>query len=113
MPLVAGGTKLSELTYDEFKSLIDEAVVDAIARASISDPASEFLSSRNCASLLGVTPEHLCSMRARGEGPPWSGEGKWVRYHRGQVLRWLSGLPRRTTSEISANPRHAKLTEEQ
>jgi hypothetical protein len=53
-----------------------------------------FLNSKECAELLGVTPEHLCAMRARGEGPPWSGAGKWVRYERGAAFAWLSSLPR-------------------
>jgi hypothetical protein len=95
MPLVAGSTKLTELTYDEFKSLVEEAVTNAVAVTSIAASHSEFLSSRSCANLIGVTPEHLCAMRSRGEGPPWSGEGKWVRYRRDQALRWLKDLPRR------------------
>jgi hypothetical protein len=34
-------------------------------------------------------------MRSRGEGPRWSGHGKWTRYLRTDVLRWLSSLPTR------------------
>jgi hypothetical protein len=33
-------------------------------------------------------------MRARGEGPPWSGDGKWIRYRRSEVLDWIASLPR-------------------
>lgn len=92
MPHLAGTTKLSELTCDEFKSLVDEIVGAALDRVAPVD-APEFLSSRACATLLGVTPEHLCAMRARGEGPPWSGSGKWVRYSRQQAVAWLTALP--------------------
>lgn len=53
-----------------------------------------FLNSKECAELLGVTPEHLCAMRARGEGPSWSGAGKWVRYERRIAVEWLASLPR-------------------
>ena len=37
-------------------------------------------------------------MRARGEGPPWSGAGKWTRYERRAVLTWLANLPRENKS---------------
>ena len=95
MPLFAGHTRLADLTCDEFKRLIDEVVNDAIARAAPVDASSEFIGSRSCAALLNITPEHLCAMRARGEGPPWSGEGKWVRYRRDEVVAWLTNLPRK------------------
>lgn len=94
MPHFAGHTKLSELTCDEFKQLFDETLSAAISRAVAVD-TPEFIGSKACAALLNITPEHLCAMRARGEGPPWSGEGKWVRYQRDLALKWLSGLPRR------------------
>ena len=95
MPLFAGRTKLAELTCDEFKSLVEEAVTHAVAANSPAETQSEFLNSRGCADLIGVTPEHLCAMRSRGEGPPWSGEGKWVRYRRDRALQWINDLPRR------------------
>lgn len=95
MPLFAGNTKLAELTCDEFKSLIEAAVTHAVAASAPAEAQSEFLSSRSCADLIGVTPEHLCAMRSRGEGPPWSGEGRWVRYRRDRALQWVSDLPRR------------------
>lgn len=96
MPRSAEDTKLSELTCAQFAQLVDEAVGAAIARAAGVDSPPEFLSSRGCATLLGVTPEHLCAMRARGEGPPWSGTGKWVRYSRKQAVAWLTTLPAAT-----------------
>jgi hypothetical protein len=73
----------------ELKSLI-ERVVEATAQRK------PFVTSKECAQLITVTPEHLSAMRARGEGPPWSGEGKWIRYERRAVLEWLASLPRET-----------------
>lgn len=57
-------------------------------------PEYRFVRSSECAKLLDVTPEHLCAMRRRGEGPPWSGTGRWVRYRLADVLCWLASLPR-------------------
>ena len=77
----------------ELESLVERIVETAIAR--IQDAALKpFITSRECAELIGVTPEHLCAMRARGEGPRWSGTGKWTRYERRAVLIWLADLPR-------------------
>ena len=55
---------------------------------------SEVKVGRYTAQLIGVTPEKSCAMRARVEGPPWSGAGKWTRYERRAVLTWLADLPR-------------------
>lgn len=60
-----------------------------------------FIRSTECARLLDVTPEHLCAMRARGDGPPWSGAGKWVRYERAAVLEWVRNLPRECAPDDS------------
>jgi hypothetical protein len=95
MPHFTGTTKLSDLTCYEFKQLVEQIVDTALTRV-MSDPSlTEFINSKACATLLGVTPEHLCAMRARGEGPSWSGEGKWVRYRRDHVVAWLTNLPRK------------------
>lgn len=99
MSLVAGNTKLAELTCDEFKELIATAVEIAVSDTAASNAPSEFLCSRRCAELLGVTPEHLCAMRSRCEGPPWSGAGKWIRYRRREALAWLQSLPRSEEEE--------------
>jgi|SRR5689334_23468913 len=75
------------------EALIERVVERTLARLG-NPPESPFISSKQCARLLGVTPEHLCAMRARGEGPPWSGDGRWTRYERAAVLKWLADLPR-------------------
>jgi hypothetical protein len=80
------------------ETLIARVVEITMARLEDSVSHRPFLTSRECARLLAVTPEHLCAMRSRGEGPPWSGEGRWIRYERRAVLRWLSSLPRQNTN---------------
>jgi len=81
----------------ELESLVDCLVEQTVARIAHS-ALKPFINSKECAELLGVTPEHLCAMRARGEGPPWSGAGKWTRYERSVALAWLASLPRDNTS---------------
>jgi hypothetical protein len=82
----------------ELESLIERVVEVTIARIEATEPRKPYITSRECARLIGVTPEHLSAMRARGEGPPWSGEGKWIRYERRAVLDWLASLPREKTA---------------
>jgi hypothetical protein len=77
----------------DLEKLIESAVASAIARIE-RRALKPFIASKECADLIGVTPEHLCTMRTRGEGPPWSGAGKWTRYERRAVLTWLANLPR-------------------
>ena len=77
----------------ELEHLVDRIVASTVARIECGT-LKPFISSKECAQLIGVTPEYLCSMRARGEGPPWSGAGKWTRYERRAVLTWLADLPR-------------------
>jgi hypothetical protein len=80
----------------QLQSIIERVVEATVARIESTAPRKPFIPSRECAQLIGVTPEHLSAMRARGEGPPWSGEGKWIRYERRAVLGWLANLPRQT-----------------
>jgi hypothetical protein len=81
----------------QLESLIERVVEATVARIEATALRKPFINSKECAQLIGVTPEHLSAMRARGEGPPWSGEGKWIRYERRAVLEWLANLPRQTT----------------
>lgn len=70
---------------------IAQAIAEQLGADKLNSP---FIRSSECAQLLGVTPQHLCGMRARGQGPPWSGEGKWVRYERQLVVEWIRSLSR-------------------
>lgn len=86
-------------SHPELENLIERVVQSAMMRIETA-ALKPFITSRECAELIGITPEHLCAMRARGEGPPWSGAGKWIRYDRRAVLNWLANLPR----QVSASP---------
>ena len=93
----------------EIESLVERVVELTIAQIN-GTAVKPFLTSRECAQLIGVTPVHLCVMRARGEGPPWSGAGKWVRYERTAVLAWLANLPQQPSA--SSFDRLLAVTEE-
>lgn len=91
--------KLDDTQFtSSLETLIERVVETTVARLDLSHSHKPFLTSRECAGLIAVTPEHLCAMRSRGEGPPWSGEGKWIRYDRRAVLLWLCSLPRQNTN---------------
>jgi hypothetical protein len=78
----------------ELEDLIERIVQKTLAQAGYAAQSNPFINSKACADLIGVSSEHLCAMRARGQGPPWSGEGKWIRYRRSDALDWIANLPR-------------------
>ncbi len=87
LPLSAVPTSL------ELDDLIERVVQKTLAQVGYADRPNPLINGKACANLIGVSPEHLCAMRARGQGPPWSGHGKWIRYDRQVVLDWISNLP--------------------
>lgn len=89
--------QLAETPRSELEALIQCVVQQTIAQLRQPEP-TPFINSKACAELIGVSPEHLCAMRARGEGPPWSGEGKWTRYRRADALDWIANLPRQASA---------------
>jgi hypothetical protein len=95
----AGHSPLPHLAdhLPELEALIQRVVEQTLAQMHRVE-VSPFVNSKTCAELIGVSPEHLCAMRARGEGPPWSGEGKWIRYRRSDALDWVANLPRQTSA---------------
>ncbi|WP_161851545.1 helix-turn-helix domain-containing protein [Bradyrhizobium sp. CCBAU 051011] len=92
----------SDEQVEAFVRKIAQAVADQLGADTLNSP---FIRSTECAQILGITPEHLCAMRARKEGPPWCGEGKWVRYERAAVHEWLRNLPRHSTPVSPAEPK--------
>ena len=76
-----------------WKASIERIVASAVARIECG-ALKPFITCKECADLIEESPEHLCTMRTRREGPPWSGAGKWTRYERSAVLAWLANLPR-------------------
>lgn len=72
-------------------------LIEAVVKATleqISTPEAPWLKSNRCADYIGVTPQHLSMMRANNTGPPWSGSGKWIRYERAAVDKWLRNNPK-------------------
>ena len=53
-------------------------------------PAPEWLSTAQCAALVGMTKDALANLRSRGSGPPYTKIGKTVRYPVDGVRAWLS-----------------------
>ena len=95
-----------EEQVEAFVRRIAQAVAQQLGTRPLNSP---FIRSTECAQILDITPEHLCAMRGRGEGPPWSGEGKWVRYERVAVLEWLRNLPRQPAlQEHAPAPHHRR-----
>ncbi|MBR1236537.1 helix-turn-helix domain-containing protein [Bradyrhizobium sp. AUGA SZCCT0182] len=84
--------QLADCSLPQFEALIERIVELTVTKVGAFE-SNPFINSKACAELLGVSSEHLCAMRARGQGPPWSGEGKWIRYRRSEVVRWLDQLP--------------------
>jgi hypothetical protein len=78
----------------DLEALVERVVHLTMTELGFTPAHSLFVRSSECAQILGVTPEHLCAMRGRGEGPSWSGTGRWVRYRRSDVLNWLATRPR-------------------
>src|SRR4029077_17572710 len=79
----------------ELEYLVDRIVASAIARIECG-ALKPFITSKECAELIDVTPEHSCQWRARGEDRPGAGPGQWTRSERPPVLTWLPSLPRQT-----------------
>jgi hypothetical protein len=96
--LVAGPSETVQ-EERELVALIHRVVEAALTQIEVHSPRKPFITSRECAKLIGATPQHLSAMRARGEGPPWSGKGKWIRYERRAVHEWLMSLPRENAAD--------------
>lgn len=57
------------------------------SRHPLPHPA-RYLTERQVAPILQVTPRCLQAWRQRGEGPPWHRMGRLVRYREDAVLEW-------------------------
>jgi predicted DNA-binding transcriptional regulator AlpA len=80
------------LTPEELRSLIREAVAEALAqRPPVVQqehlPAAEYLNTKDAAALLGISRKGLEGLRARGAGPPYIRIGSAVRYRTADLPR--------------------------
>ncbi|MBY8821058.1 helix-turn-helix domain-containing protein [Sphingomonas colocasiae] len=64
-------------------------VIDA-AKAREGSP---FLTTKQAAFYLGVSPRTLQDMRTDGRGPPYHRHGRSVRYHASELIEWATGDP--------------------
>ena len=83
----------SDQTIGDVEEIVEKLADRVIAKLDVVAHPRPYLTSVECADLIGITPQHLCSMRAHKEGPPWSGNGRWIRFERNAVLNWLAALP--------------------
>ena len=58
-----------------------------------------YLSTRQAAALLGLSPRTLERYRVTGDGPVFSKLGRRVCYARADIDGWASGRRRRSTSD--------------
>ncbi|NOD99586.1 helix-turn-helix domain-containing protein [Ruegeria sp. HKCCD6228] len=56
----------------------------------------ELLTAKETAKLLGIAHETLSRWRAKGDGPRWKQEGRYIRYRRADVQAWLMGQSKYT-----------------
>nr|WP_079731584.1 helix-turn-helix domain-containing protein [Novosphingobium mathurense] len=68
---------------------------DEIARADPARARSPFLTTRQAAHYLGLTPRHLERLRRLGGGPLFRRHGRYVFYHLDDLIAWS----RRSLSE--------------
>ena len=61
--------------------------------------ANIFLTAKEAADLLNVSPVTLARWRLEGSGPPFCKFGRTVRYERAALLNWARSRARRSTSE--------------
>lgn len=71
---------------------------DEILRASRAKKGSPFLSTKQAAFYLGVSPRKLQSMRVAGSGPTFRRHCRFVRYHIDDLDTWS----RRSATHVRA-----------
>ncbi|MDE5454869.1 hypothetical protein GWE18_18865 [Bradyrhizobium sp. CSA112] len=100
---IVNPTEASPASPADFKVLIKLTVRETLQQLDVAGDASTFINSKDCAAMLGISPEHLSAMRARNQGPAWSGYAKWIRYRRSDVIGWLTNLPKETRNDSRAS----------
>jgi excisionase family DNA binding protein len=67
--------------------------------ARTSGPEKPFLTTKEAAVWLGLTRNTLEKWRVKGSGPPYRKHGRYVRYHRQDLIAWSEARRRRSTSD--------------
>jgi excisionase family DNA binding protein len=62
-------------------------------------PQEPFLTTREAATWLRLTPNTLEKWRVQGGGPAYRKHGRYVRYHLEDLVAWSEANKRRSTSD--------------
>jgi hypothetical protein len=90
--VLLGDPKYEQLVARGYQTMINHAT--ATFKKNVDGWLGKpFLDNREASKVLGITAHALSNMRKRKQGPRWSGSGKWVRYERHEIERWLRELP--------------------
>ena len=65
-----------------------------------------FLSAREAAEFLRLSPSTLAKLRMRGDGPAYHKLARKVVYSRDELIDWIGKFRRTNTSQASATRRH-------
>ena len=69
------------------------------AKDEKSAPQKPFLTTREAATWLGLTPNTLEKWRVQGGGPAYRKHGRYVRYHLEDLVAWSEANKRSSTSD--------------
>ena len=62
----------------------------------------KLLTTPQVAELLGAAPATLEGWRVRGEGPPYRKIGRLVKYVESDIIAFIEGSKRQSTSQVAA-----------
>jgi len=72
---------------------------DEATRAANAKKGSPFLSTKQAAHYIGLSPRTLERMRRTGEGPRFRKHGRYVRYHIAELDAWSDSRAKTRTAD--------------
>jgi excisionase family DNA binding protein len=72
---------------------------DDATRAATAKKGSPFLSTKQAAHYISLSPRTLERMRRTGEGPRYRKHGRYVRYHIAELDAWSDGRAKTRTAD--------------
>jgi excisionase family DNA binding protein len=89
-PPPADHDPLVQIRLSDLLALRARAAAPPVTPTGPPTPEPEFLTTREAAVILGVTPKGLEQMRAEGRGPRFVRVGRAVRYRRADLVRTVT-----------------------